>query len=267
MTDDVKIIPTVTELSLRNGERSNHIDYSLDNTDPRNNVPHFLDKTSREPTGEFSQFKDAIAHYGMMTQFVSRVLKRDTDYGVIRGTKKPTLYKAGAEKLCQLFKLRAEFTLIRYTEDWSEDGKHLFNYNYKCVLYYPRTGGEPVGEAAASCNSREGKYAGINWNWSLVNTIDKMAQKRAFVSAVLFTTGASEYFTVDLEDWSEVVKEPEMTGEKQQLCERVLELVEELGWTRKYAKEYLFHHFNAKTRAELTIAQLKQLLQQMEDLL
>jgi hypothetical protein len=37
---------------------------------------------------------------------------------------------------------------------------------------------------------------------SQANTILKMAQKRAFIAAVLFATGASEYFTQDLDDMS-----------------------------------------------------------------
>ena len=37
--------------------------------------------------------------------------------------------------------------------------------------------------------------------FTIVNTIDKMAQKRAFVAAVLVATGASAYFTQDVEDF------------------------------------------------------------------
>ncbi len=40
-----------------------------------------------------------------------------------------------------------------------------------------------------------------------VNTIDKMAQKRAFIAAILIATNASDYFTQDLEDF---VKHPEV---------------------------------------------------------
>ncbi len=36
--------------------------------------------------------------------------------------------------------------------------------------------------------------------WDLVNTLQKMAQKRALVAAVLVATGASEFFTQDMED-------------------------------------------------------------------
>jgi hypothetical protein len=43
--------------------------------------------------------------------------------------------------------------------------------------------------------------------FTLVNTLDKMAQKRAFVAAVLVATGASAYFTQDVEDF------PNYTGE------------------------------------------------------
>lgn len=35
-----------------------------------------------------------------------------------------------------------------------------------------------------------------------VNTIDKMAQKRAFVAAILIATNASDYFTQDMEDFT-----------------------------------------------------------------
>jgi len=37
----------------------------------------------------------------------------------------------------------------------------------------------------------------------LVNTIDKMAQKRAFVAAILIATNASDYFTQDIEDFDD----------------------------------------------------------------
>jgi hypothetical protein len=41
--------------------------------------------------------------------------------------------------------------------------------------------------------------------FTLVNTLDKMAQKRALVAAVLVATGASAYFTQDVEDFPEYV--------------------------------------------------------------
>ena len=227
--------------------------------------------TVLEPTGEFGQFKDAIAHYGLITQFVSRVLKKDTDYGLIKGTKKPTLYKAGAEKLCQLFKLRPEFVLVESVTDWTgkEHGlsEPLFYFNYKCVLYYPRSGGHPVGEGIGSCNSLENKYRGDNWNWNLVNTIDKISQKRAFVASVLFTTGVSAFFSQDLEDWQQVVNGDETKELKKRLSDRAMELVNELGWKVEDAQKYLLARFGVKGRMQLSVPQLQQLLQEMEGML
>ena len=41
----------------------------------------------------------AVERYNTITEFVSRVLRKDVDYGVIPGTEKLTLLKPGAEKL------------------------------------------------------------------------------------------------------------------------------------------------------------------------
>ena len=40
----------------------------------------------------------AVERYNTVTEFVSRVLRRNVDYGVIPGTDKSTLLKPGAEK-------------------------------------------------------------------------------------------------------------------------------------------------------------------------
>lgn len=206
----------------------------------------------------------AIAHYTTLTQFVSKVLKENVDYGIIRGTKKPSLYKAGAEKICQLFKLRPEFTLVRHIEDWTGEAhglkEPLFYYNYRCVLYYPKVGGTPVGEATGSCNSLENKYRGSNWRWELVNTIDKMSQKRAFVSACLVSTGASEYFTVDLDTWENINNDP---SEKLDLIQQVGDRVKELGWSIDVAQAHLYERFGVKGRKQLSVPQLKALLDEL----
>lgn len=44
-----------------------------------------------------------------------------------------------------------------------------------------------------------------------VNTIKKMSQKRSFVGAILLTTGASEFFTQDLEDYAQQLKPEEVS--------------------------------------------------------
>jgi hypothetical protein len=226
----------------------------------------------------------AISNYQDFHKFVSGVLKKDLDYGVIPGTNKPSLYKPGAEKLRFVYGLGVEFEAIESTVNVAE---RYVNFSYRCTIR-SRTG-QVLAQCEGNCNSEEAKFgylwkaenelpAGIDksqllskvggkkmmefgfaiekaetsgqygkpaayweeWKamiadgrakritkkskagkdleaWEadntvtqyriknpevvgLQNTIMKMAQKRAFVGAILIATGASEYFTQDIED-------------------------------------------------------------------
>lgn len=100
----------------------------------------------------------AVERYNTITEFVSRVLRRDVDYGTIPGTEKLTLLKPGAEKLTTFFGLSTRFQVIERIEDWTgaeHEGEPFFYYLYRCQLY---RGDLLVAEADASCNSRETKY-------------------------------------------------------------------------------------------------------------
>ena len=100
----------------------------------------------------------AVERYNTITEFVSRVLRRDVDYGMIPGTDKLTLLKPGAEKLTTFFGLSTRFQLLERIEDWTgEDhgGEPFFYYLYRCQL---SRGDLLVAEADGSCNSRETKY-------------------------------------------------------------------------------------------------------------
>ncbi len=133
-------------------------------------------------------------HYKVMVAFVKAQMQKDVDYGVIPGTRKPTLLKPGAEKLCRLFNLRPILEIIHSVVDFE---KPLFHYHYRCSLY---RGDEVVGQGDGCCNSMEIKYQKQKYKiFDLTNTICKMAQKRALVAAVLSSCGASEFFTQDLE--------------------------------------------------------------------
>jgi hypothetical protein len=144
------------------------------------------------------KYQNAIAqtaqHYELMVEFVKVQMVKDVDYGVIPGTKKPTLLKPGSEKLCRLFNLRPSYELIHFVTDFD---KPLFHYHYRCTLM---RSGEMVGQGDGCCNSKEKKYDSQKYKiFDLTNTIVKMAQKRALVAAVLSSCGASEFFTQDLE--------------------------------------------------------------------
>jgi hypothetical protein len=180
--------------------------------------------------------KEAAIRRQAMVDFVSGVMVKDKDYGVIPGTgDKPTLLKPGAEKLSTFFGLSPRFEVVSMIEDWTgkdHDGEPFFNYHYRCSLY---RGDLLAGQGEGSCNSWEKKYRYRNvypnqateeekQNGRLeqrtgkggrpysvyivknpnpadiVNTLQKMAQKRALVAATLIAVNASEFFTQDIED-------------------------------------------------------------------
>lgn len=126
------------------------------------------------------------------------------DYGLIPGCNKPSLYKSGAEKLCDIFGLSKLIEVINRTEDWS---KGLFSYEIKATLINKKTG-LVEAEGIGSCNSLEKKYKNQD-GFTIANTILKIAKKRALVDAVLSSTRTSGLFTQDMEDISgaDVLKE------------------------------------------------------------
>ena len=154
---------------------------------------------------------------------IQNMLKKDYDYGIIPGTVKPTLLKPGAEKICMLFGLTPKYEMIQNVENYKEN---FFSYSFKCSLIKNEI---LVAEGVGSCNSKEkryryltvsnltpnytgesekvqDKYGNIKYRienneiYNSINTILKMAKKRAFVDAILQVASLSEMFTQDLED-------------------------------------------------------------------
>jgi hypothetical protein len=170
----------------------------------------------------------------VIQQVMGQVMKQDVHYGVIPGTKTPSLYKPGAEKIMATFRLSADPEIT----DMS-DGDQI-RYQVKVRLMSPS--GVFVGAGIGECSSNEEKYKWRGaicqeefdetdvsrrrekWNkgrWDnntrsygkpgkvqqvrtepadLANTILKMAKKRALIDAVLTATAASDCFTQDIED-------------------------------------------------------------------
>jgi hypothetical protein len=149
-------------------------------------------------------------------------------YGVVPGTKKPSLLKPGAEKIAMTFRLGAEYEEL----PGSVEGDSFICYKINCKLFYIPTG-NIVGHGRGACNSKEKKYLTrfvyankatdeekatgkletrqgnsgaydvyiVPQNpWDVQNTIMKMACKRAQVAAVLNATAASDIFTQDVEE-------------------------------------------------------------------
>lgn len=166
---------------------------------------------------------------------IQKSLKNGHDFGVVAGAgSKPTLLKPGGEKICMLFGLNPEYEFLERTEDYE---KGFFAYNIKCTLFKQ---GNPVSQGVGNCNSMEKKYKYINSDTipenidpstveksvnkygqtkykipnphiaDLVNTILKMAKKRAFIDAVLQVASLSDIFTQDLEEMQDFIQQEQI---------------------------------------------------------
>ncbi|WP_454838248.1 hypothetical protein [Pseudomonas mohnii] len=171
----------------------------------------------------------------LVQEVMQGIMKRETHYGTIPGTQKPTLYKPGAEVLCVTFRVAQEYKI----EDLSVQG--VARYRVTCVGRH-QISGVALGEGVGECSSSEEKYKwrGVickaeldatpenlrrkkyykNGNTAdqirtepadLANTILKMACKRAMIAMTLNVTAASDIFTQDIEDLPEELRPQEST--------------------------------------------------------
>ncbi len=160
------------------------------------------------------------------------VMKEGVHYGVIPGTQKPSLFKAGAEKIMVSFRLCAEPEV--------EDLCTPDEIRYRVRTRITAANGSTVGWGLGEASSNEQKFrwrkalCEAEWNdtpedrrrkkWKLgkwkagrkgdpfqelevrtepadlANSVLKFADKRALVGGIRTTTGASDIFDQDLED-------------------------------------------------------------------
>lgn len=89
-------------------------------------------------------------------QVIQQVLKEamvpDTHYGTIPGTDKPTLLKAGAEKLCLTFRLSPSYDVKE-----RDLGNGHREYEIRCILTHIPSG-KIFGEGVGICSTMETKY-------------------------------------------------------------------------------------------------------------
>ena len=126
-------------------------------------------------------------------------LVRDVDFGVIPKTKKPSLYKSGAEKVIAAYGLLQHYTIESAIE--KTDGDPFFMYTVRCDLVKVSNDGKEYvfTSGIGSANTKE-KRNGFNGAFDAANSSLKMAQKRAMVSAAVNIGALSSMFTMDIED-------------------------------------------------------------------
>jgi hypothetical protein len=158
----------------------------------------------------------------LLQEFVAKVMIRGEHYGVIPGTSKPTLLKAGAEFLREAygFEVRSECVDRKFTPAAEAGGeKDYIEFTYRVELLQD---GKTVGICEGSCNNYERRYLSLS-PFTVLNTIQKMAQKRAYVGAVISATRSSNIFTQDLEDQPELAtgRSQKQKQEKEQEQEQI----------------------------------------------
>lgn len=173
------------------------------------------------------------ASKALIQRVMQAVMKKDVHYGIIPGTKKPTLYKPGSEAILSTFRI----AVMPEIQDLSHNDAIRYRILAKGVL----PDGTVVGCGVGECSTDEEKY---KWRGSLcdeefedtpedrrrikyaskwinrqkqtvkvkqirtepadlANTVLKIAKKRAQIDLTLTATGASDTFDQDLEDLPE----------------------------------------------------------------
>lgn len=186
-----------------------------------------------------ARLADMETKLDIVKKFFKRIMIKGEDYGIIPGTDKPTLYKPGAEKLCELYGYatvvksktetrdiktgyyHAELTIqvvhrgtgMIMAEGVGEASSYESKYRYRWV--YESDLPKGIDKEALLCKTFISQKSGKEYakyrleNTDLIdqwNTVLKMAKKRAMVDATLAATRTSGIFSQsedELESWIE----------------------------------------------------------------
>lgn len=130
--------------------------------------------------------KEVMQQVNAIQQLMKEGMQENEHYGIIPGTnsKKPSLLKPGAEKLCLMFRLAPKFEV-----DDKDLGNGHKEVRVKCSLQHINSG-KFWGEGVGSCSTLESKYryrTGVGEStlvkvpkeyWDLRRTNPKEAQER-----------------------------------------------------------------------------------------
>lgn len=97
--------------------------------------------------------EQVVAQTDKILKLVKLGMSEGTHYGKIPGTPKPTLFQAGAEKLCLMFRLAPRYS----TPNITRHGKHMTVVT-NCELIHIPTG-NVWSSASGLCTTEESKYA------------------------------------------------------------------------------------------------------------
>ena len=138
--------------------------------------------------------------YQITTKLGTAVLRRDIDFGKVGQAKRPSLFKAGAEKIAMQLGLLQHYKIDVAEEHFTGDLAYCF-YRVRCDLDKIGPDGKTytICTGYGSANTLE-KRNGMNNVWNAANSTLKMATKRALVAAALSVSSSSGLFYQDMED-------------------------------------------------------------------
>jgi len=106
------------------------------------------------------QFEKSLTRAATALKRIEQVKRElmtpDVDFGIIKGTKKPTILLPGGQKLCRIAGLVATFEYTRTTGDGITAPAIM--YVFASRMHVGDADGPVVGEGIGSCNSWESKY-------------------------------------------------------------------------------------------------------------
>jgi hypothetical protein len=155
---------------------------------------------------------------------VNKICVEGKDYHIIQGKK--SLAKGGAEKIANIFQWRASF--VKDSESLDMFGNPTGLVAFKCTL---TKGEEFIGEGRGA--------ASLDKNAKDPNKTLKMAQKSAYIDAVLRASGLSDFFTQDLEDHPEHLQQPAPTNGKMKMSEKQMTFIGDLCKQKNVTKDEL----------------------------
>jgi hypothetical protein len=158
---------------------------------------------SEMPQSEFDQRLASMARgRDRLRQIHNELMTAETDYGVIPGTGKPTLLKPGAEKLLHFYRLCAEFLPEISRGDGANEP--YLEVVTECRAHVGDIEGPVVATGHGAANSWEKRYRRGGQDsaaaYDMLNTLIKMAAKRAMVDCALRATATSGVYSQDMED-------------------------------------------------------------------
>lgn len=278
-----------------------------------------MEETKALTLPDVGQFKQDIQAINKFQGVVKSNMISGHDYGVIPGTNKPTLLKPGAEKIAKLLGLCDRYEIIDRKEDWgapffrylvkcqlcnvssgvivseglgecnSYESKYRWRWVFQSELPDDARGDEGAKERHKlpfrEINTRRGKakqYRIENDDiFSQVNTILKMAKKRALVDAALSAGRLSDVFTQDIEDMTgvpEVIKSepsfekpaepassaPPTGGSTEAQRKKIFAMVQNQGMDLDASRELMMSLYGVNSTKELTKQQASDFIERLD---